>query len=280
MPQWLDDCSPFLPLQAIVRMPSELLTERVGAVLVLTISDPATRNTLSAQVISAGIESLGVAESDPAVRVVVLRGAGDHFCAGGNVAGLMERRAAGRDAQRQMIDRLHQLVEAIRVFPKPVIAAVEGAAAGAGFGLALAADMIVAARDARFMLSYAKLGLSPDAGTSWHLLQSLPRALVQQLVWLADPVPVATLHGAGLVNAIAEPGSALADSMAIAERLCAMAPNALASAKELVNQAPGRALNQQLACEREHFIDNLFHPNGEEGLRAFMAKRTPDFSAP
>ncbi|NUZ08282.1 oxepin-CoA hydrolase, alternative type [Piscinibacter koreensis] len=261
-------------------MPSELLTERIGPVLVLTISDPATRNTLSAQVISAGIESLGVAESDPAVRVVVLRGAGDHFCAGGNVSGLIERRAAGRDTQRQMIDRLHQLVEAIRVFPKPVIAAVEGAAAGAGFGLALAADMIVASREARFMLSYAKLGLSPDAGTSWHLLQSLPRALVQQLVWLADPVPVATLHAMGLVNAVAEPGSALTDSMAIAERLCAMAPNALASAKELVNQAPGRTLNQQLACEREHFIDNLFHPNGDEGLRAFIAKRPPEFSSP
>ena len=108
-------------------MPSELLTEREGGVLLLTISDPATRNTLSAQVLSAGIETLGVVESDPAITSVVLRGAGGHFCAGGNVEGLAERRDAGRAAQRQMIEHLHQFVEALRTFPKPVIAAVESA---------------------------------------------------------------------------------------------------------------------------------------------------------
>jgi len=260
-------------------MPSELLTERRGAVLVLTISDPATRNTLSSQVLAAGIESLGVAESDPQVGAVVLRGAGDHFCAGGNVRGLAERREAGRAAQRQMIEHLHQLVESLRSFPKPVLAAVEGAAAGAGFGLALACDLVVAAQDAQFTLSYGRLGLSPDAGSTWSLLQMLPRTLVQRLVWLAEPIDAAQLHAAGVVGWLAPKGEALAQALQVADRLAAMAPNALASAKELVQLAPTRSLHQQLAAERDHFIDNLFHANGAEGLQAFFEKRPPRFGA-
>ncbi|MEP7056534.1 MAG: enoyl-CoA hydratase family protein [Caldimonas sp.] len=258
-------------------MPSELLTERDGAVLLLTISDPATRNTLSAQVLSAGIESLGVAESDPDVRVVVLRGGGSHFCAGGNVQGLAERRDSGRPAQRQMLEHLHQFVEALRVFPKPIIAAVEGAAAGAGFALALNCDLIVAADDAQFTMSYGRLGLSPDAGATWNLVQSLPRMLVQRLIWLAEPMSAAQLHAAGIVGWVAPKGHASAEALQVAARLAAMAPNALASAKELVQQAASRTVHQQLAAERDHFIDNLFHDNGGEGLRAFFEKRAPRF---
>ena len=137
-------------------MPSELLTERRGTTLVLTISDPPTRNTLSAQVIAAGIEALGVAEADPEVRCVVLQGAGGHFCAGGNVQGLVERRAAGEAAQRRMLDHLHHWIETMASYPKPIVAAVEGAAAGAGFSLALACDLVVAASDARFVMSHAQ----------------------------------------------------------------------------------------------------------------------------
>ena len=258
-------------------MPSELLTERNGAVLVLTISDPATRNTLSAQALAAGIEALGVAESDPQVRAVILRGDGAHFCAGGNVHGLAERREAGRPAQREMLERLHQFVEALRVFPKPIIAAVEGAAAGAGFALALACDLIVAAEDAQFTMSYARLGLSPDAGSSWNLLQSLPRMLAQRMIWLAEPASAAQLHSAGIVGWLVARGQSSTEALQIANRLAAMAPNALASAKELVQQAPNRSLHQQLAAERDHFIDNLFDDNGAEGLQAFFAKRAPRF---
>src|SRR6185312_3876668 len=119
-----------LPRDGPNAMPAELLTERRGSTLLLTISDPATRNTLSAQVISAGIEALGVAEADASLRCVVLRGDGAHFCAGGNLNGLLERRQAGVEAQTRMLELLHQFVEALHVFPKPIIACVEGAAAG------------------------------------------------------------------------------------------------------------------------------------------------------
>jgi enoyl-CoA hydratase/carnithine racemase len=259
-------------------MPSELVTERRGATLVLTISDPPTRNTLSAQVVAAGIEALGASEAKDDVRAVVLRGEGGHFCAGGNLQGLRERRAAGRDAQRRSLEQLHHFVAAIRAYPKPVIAAVEGAAAGAGFSLALACDLIVASADARFAMSYAKVGLSPDAGATWSLARSLPRALAQQMIWLAEPVSAQVLHGHGVVAAVVPSGSAFEEAIRLAERLAAMAPNAIASAKELLEQASGRTLAEQLGAERDHFLDNLFHDNGEEGMRAFIDKRAPRFS--
>ena len=258
-------------------MPSELLTERIGAVLVMTLSDPATRNTLSHQVIAAGIEALNVAEADADLRAVLLRGDGGHFCAGGNLHGLLERRHAGPPAQIEMLEHLHQFVEALRTFPKPVIAAVDGAAAGAGFSLALACDLIVAAEDARFILSYGRIGLSPDGGATWALMQALPRARVQQLLWLGEPVSARELFDWGLVASVATSGQSFGEALRLAERLAAMAPNALASAKELLQQAGRHSLTEQLAAERDHFVANLFHANGAEGLNAFLEKRPPDF---
>jgi enoyl-CoA hydratase/carnithine racemase len=259
-------------------MPAELLSERIGSTLVLTLSDPATRNTLSEQVIAAGIEALVVAESDPQLRGVVLRGDGAHFCAGGNLQGLVERRRNGPPAQVRMLEHLHQFIEAIRCVPKPVIAAVEGAAAGAGFSIALACDLIVAAEDARFILSYGRLGLSPDGGATWSLMQTLPRQLVQQWVWLAEPVSARQLHASGVVGWISDAGQALPEALRLAGRLADMAPNALASAKDLLQgSADGRTLRAQLAAERDHFVQNLFHDNGAEGLAAFLEKRPPNF---
>jgi enoyl-CoA hydratase/carnithine racemase len=258
-------------------MPSELLTERDGPTLVLTLHGPETRNTLSEGLIAAGIEALGTAEGERDVRAIVLTGAGGHFCAGGNLQGLMARREAGREAQARMLELLHRWIEALRGCPKPVIAAVEGAAAGAGFSLALACDLVVASEEARFMLSYAKLGLSPDGGATWHLGRALPRALVQQLVWHAEPVSARQLEQHGVVNHVSAAGQALADAKALSARLAKMAPNAIASGKDLLQRVAGATFSSQLAAERDHFIENLFHPNAGEGIAAFLGKRAPRF---
>jgi len=258
-------------------MPSELRTERRGSTLVLTMSDPATRNTLSEQLFTAGVEALDVAESDPDVRCLVLQGDGGHFCAGGHIGGLRERRAADPSAQLQMVERFHQFAESLHTCSKPVIAAVEGAAAGGGFSLALACDLIIAAEDARFIMSHARLGLSPDGGGSWQLAQMLPRPLALQLIWLAEPVSAQQLHSHGVVNWVTDSGNALAQACAVAEQLAQMAPNALASAKELVAHGRRQSLAQHLPMERDHFIENLFHRNGGEGLQAFVEKRAPNF---
>ncbi|MEY4564898.1 MAG: hypothetical protein RLZZ618_4175 [Pseudomonadota bacterium] len=259
-------------------MPSELHAERRGPALVLTISDPATRNTLSEQVFTAGVEALNVAESDPEVRCIVLRGEGNHFCAGGNLQRLQSSRLAHPDVQGAMLDRFNSFVEALRVFPKPVIAAVEGAAAGGGFSLALACDLIVAAADARFVLAYGRIGLSPDGGATWQLMQRVPRAKLLQWLWLSEPVSAQELQAFGVVSWVTDSGQALSRALEVAEQLAQGAPNAQASAKELVNGWPQRTLTEQLQQERQHFLDNLFHPNNAEGLNAFLEKRSPRFN--
>ena len=259
-------------------MAAELLSERRGSTLILTLSDPATRNTLSPQLVAAAITALAQAAADQAVRCVVLRGDGATFCAGGNLQGLAERRQRGRAAQAEMLDRLNAWVLAMRAFPKPLIAAVEGVAAGAGFSLALACDLIVAAEDAKFVLSYGRIGLTPDAGATAQLLRALPRTLVQQWVWLCEPVHARQLQAFGLINAVTDSGRALDEALTLAERLSAFAPNALTAAKALLTEGADRPLADQLEAEKQHFLDNLLHRNGGEGLRAFFEKRPPSFT--
>lgn len=258
-------------------MTAELRIERFGPTVLLTLSDPPTRNTLSPQIYAAFIEALNYADAQNDVRCVVLTGGAGNFCSGGNLQRLVRNREAGPEVQTESIARFHELIEALRVFPKPVIAAVEGAAAGAGFSLAMSCDLMVAAKDARFVLSYGRVGLSPDGGIVSHLMQALPRSQVLQLLWLAEPISAEQLHSQGVVNFLSEPGQALSNALELAERLAQMAPNAIASAKDLVHQAGGTSLRQQLALEQEHFVDNLFHENAGEGIEAFLARRAARF---
>ena len=259
-------------------MTAQLLSAQVGAPLVLPLSDPATRNALSPQVYAAGVEALAACEGNPEIRAVVLTGAGGHFCGGGNLEQLAGVRGQP-ERQRERVDALHQWIEVIRACPKPVICAVEGAAAGAGCSIALACDLLVAASDARFGLAYGKLGFTPDGGASHHLARALPRNQALEWLWLAQTRSTADLDRLGLVTRVAAPGEALATALALAEQLAAMAPNALASAKELINSAPGAELGQQLAAERDAFVANVNHANGAEGLAAWREKRSPRFGA-
>jgi enoyl-CoA hydratase/carnithine racemase len=258
-------------------MTAELRTEHLEHCLVLRISDPGARNALSPQVSAAAVEALGAAEGNDSIRSVVLTGEGAHFSAGGNLQRLQRNRELGPDTQRKSIDALHQFIEALRAFPKPVIAAVEGAAAGAGFSLVLASDLVVAAEDARFSMAYGRVGLSPDGGGSWHLARALPRPLAMQCILFGEPLSARQLLDLGLVNEVSASGEALARALAHCERIARCAPNAVASAKELVNRARDAGLSEHLALERAHFVDNLFHANGGEGLAAFLDKRAPRF---
>ncbi len=254
-------------------MSASLKSQTQGATLVLTISNPEHRNALGPELYAAGVEALGVAESNPEVRSVVITGEGSHFCAGGNLQRLLANRQKPPEVQAQSIEGLHNWIEAIRAFPKPVIAAVEGSCAGAGFSLALACDFIVAADNAVFVMAYSNVGLSPDGGGSWSLARMLPRATVMQLLMAGERIGGDRLHQLGVVNAVVEAGSALSQALGLAERLNDRAPNALASIKELVNDAATVALHAQLSAERDHFVRNLHHGNAGEGIAAFMEKR-------
>lgn len=254
-------------------MPSELRTERHDRTLLLTLRDPDTRNALSEDITSAGVEALSVAESSDEIACVVITGADGVFCSGGNLHQLARNSQLGPEVQTSRLEIFHRWIEAIRTFPKPVIAAVEGVAAGGGLSLALACDLLVAARDARFVLSYNRIGVSPDGGATWQLMQTLPRQLATEMIWLSEPVTAQQLHTHGLVNRVTDKGQALAQALDLAARLSALAPNALASSKELLNNWPMHSLPQQLDAERDAFVDNLLHPNAAEGIAAFFEKR-------
>ena len=248
-----------------------------GQTLILTISNPEFKNSLGPEIYAAGIEALNAAETNPEIRSVIITGEGNVFCAGGNLQRLLANRKLTKDVQAQSIDSLHNFIDTIHTYPKPIIAAVEGAAAGAGFSLALACDFCVAADNAVFVMSYSTVGLSPDGGGSWALGRALPRQLANELLMCGERVSAQRLHGLGLVNRVCSSGSALSGALALAERLNARAPNILASIKELLNDVPSRSLSQHLPDERDQFVRNLHHANGGEGIDAFLSKRTPHY---
>lgn len=252
-------------------MTTELQTERRGDTLVLTLSGPATRNTLSPQVYAAGIETLNMAESSPDVKVVILSGAGGHFCAGGDLQRLSHNRQHDLAMQGEQLDAFHQWIEALRSFPKPVLAAVEGVAAGGGVSLALACDLIVAAENARFVMAYSTVALSPDGGASWHLTRALGRGKALELLWLGQAQTAQQWQSLGLVHRLAPAGEVLEAALAWADQLAAMSPEVLASIKELVNEAD-QPLRAQLAAEKHHFLLNLVQPQAGRAIDAFLQR--------
>ena len=258
-------------------MPGSLKSTTDGQTLVLTLSNPEFRNALSPDIYTAGIEALSAAESSPDIRSVVITGEGNVFCSGGNLQRLLANRCEIPDVQAQNIESLHNWIDAIRTYPKPVIAAVEGAAAGAGFSLALACDLIVAASNTVFVMSYSTVALSPDGGASWALGRTLPRALASELLMCGERISATRLYELGVINRVCDAGNALADALTMATLINARAPNALASIKDLLNDAATSSLSQQLASERDQFVHNLHHANGAEGIEAFLQKRVPKF---
>jgi len=256
-------------------MTGQLKSAVHGQTLVLTLSNPTLRNALGPEMYTAGIEALNAAESNSEIRSVIITGEGAHFCAGGNLQRLLANREQAKEVQAQSIDGLHTWMEAIHTFPKPVIAAVEGAAAGAGFSLVLMCDLVVAARDSIFVMAYSSIALSPDGGGSWNLLQALPRQIAAELMLLGERISADRLHALGSINRLVESGTALTQALDLAERINARAPNAMQSIKELINDATNQSLHMHLAQERDHFVNNLHHANSGIGISAFLNKEKP-----
>jgi enoyl-CoA hydratase/carnithine racemase len=256
-------------------MTGQLKSAVHGQTLVLTLSNPTLRNALGPEIYTAGIEALNAAESNSEIRSVIITGEGAHFCAGGNLQRLLTNREQPKEVQAQSIDGLHTWMEAIHTFPKPVIAAVEGAAAGAGFSLVLICDLVVAARDSIFVMAYSSIALSPDGGGSWNLSKALPRQLAAELMLLGERISAERLHALGSVNRLVESGTALTQALDLAERINVRAPNAMQSIKELMNDAATQSLNAHLAQERDNFVKNLHHANAGIGISAFLNKEKP-----
>lgn len=261
-------------------MSSELvLSRRVGAVQVLTYNNPESRNSLVAGYEEAIAAALAAAQADLEVGAIVLTGAGGYFCSGGDLHRLTTRRTVPAAERRLGIEGLHGLVRAIRDCPKPVVAAVEGGAAGAGVSLALACDLLVSARDASFSVAYVKVGLSPDGGATAFLSESVPRQLLAELCLTGNRVSAERLAELGTVNRLVDKGKAEAEAVALAQRIADGPARATARIKELCRQAYGATVDEQLEAEAVRMSESLGDDEAAEGIGAFFAKRRPDFAA-
>ncbi|KIZ48161.1 MULTISPECIES: enoyl-CoA hydratase family protein [Rhodopseudomonas] len=252
---------------------------RHGAVLLLTLNGPSSRNAMGPAVYQQIQTQLISAGSDPTVRAVVLTGADKFFSSGGNVRALQGSAKGTLAEATGNTDKLNAMVKAIIDCPVPLIAAVEGGVAGAAVSAVLACDMIVASRDAKFTVAHVRVGLSPDGGVTHLLRSALPRQMIMQMCLLGEPASAATLATAGLVNMLTDDGGALQAALALAQRLAEGPPLAMANIKQLINAAPEVDLATHL--DREARAINLarFGPEAAEGLSAFLEKRRPDFGA-
>jgi enoyl-CoA hydratase/carnithine racemase len=245
--------------------------------LVLTLSNPAVRNALSPDIYPPLLAALERAGTDARITSVILTGAGGFFSAGGDLRRLKANRKEPRLVQEMSIDRLHAMIAAVMACEKPVIAAVEGAAAGAGYSLALACDLIVAARSAKFVMAYVGVGLSPDGGGSWQILRTLPKQLAMEQLLTGAPVAAERLYQVGAISQIAEDGGALDAALALARRLDRLSPVAVKAGKRLARGAENRTLCEHMDHERQSFVNCLHGPEAGEAIDAFLEKRQPRF---
>ncbi|RYF23229.1 MAG: enoyl-CoA hydratase [Comamonadaceae bacterium] len=255
-----------------------LLQRREGAVLVLSNNNTAARNALSPAFYAALTQALADAQADSTVGAIVLTGEGGHFCAGGDLRQLAQRRTLAIEERRAKLEGLHDLIRAVRDCDKPVIAAVEGAAAGAGLSLALACDMLVAARNAVFSVAYVKVGLTPDGGATAFLAEFVSRQVLTELCLTGERISGERLHALGAVNRLAEPGEALAGALALAASVASGPQRAMARIKHLCRAAPQASLQEQLENEARLMVLSQATEESREGIGAFLDKRAPDFA--
>ena len=255
-----------------------LITRREGAVLILSNNNPAARNALTPGFYTGLTAALHAAAGDPTVGAIVVTGEGGHFCSGGDLRQIAARRELPLPERRLKLEGLHNLVRALRDCPKPVVMAVEGAAAGAGLSLALAGDLLVAARNAQFSVAYVKVGLTPDGGATALLAEFVSRQVLTELCLTGERVSGERMQQLGVVNRLTEPGDALATALALAGQLAAGPDLAMARIKHLCRVAPRNTLEQQLELEALYMPLSQETEESREGIDAFLQKRAPDFA--
>ncbi|NRB05591.1 MAG: enoyl-CoA hydratase/isomerase family protein [Rhodobacteraceae bacterium] len=215
---------------------------------------------------------------DPAIRAVVITSEGDFFCAGGNLNAIIERANLPEQERRDRIEDLHDVIRAIRSSPVPVIAAVKGGAAGAGVSIALACDFLIAEAGVKFTAAYVKAGLVPDGGLTAHLARALPRQLAMEMCVLAQPVVSERLHALGVVNLVAEDGAGvIAQALALCDRIARGPRGAQGTIRRMVSTAYDQDEAAQLDLERDAMAHAFGTAEAQEGISAFLEKRTPKF---
>lgn len=256
---------------------TDVVLRREGSVAIVTLQRPDVHNAFTLAMVR---ELHGVLEkeiADRSVRALVLTGAGNAFCAGGDV---VEMLANVHRAERHFLDLTaehHAVVKLLVEGPKPIVVAVNGVAAGGGFGLALCGDLRIGSTEARFKPAYFKLGVAPDGGSTWLLPRLVGFARAQELLFHDRIVRAEEARSLGLLHDVVPPGELQARALHEASSLAQGPSFALASAKRLMASTTSSDLTTQLSLERKLNSESGGTPDFAEGARAFRGKREPKF---
>ncbi|HZI59076.1 MAG TPA: enoyl-CoA hydratase [Pyrinomonadaceae bacterium] len=260
-------------------MYEHILVSEGEGIATITLNRPEKLNAFIGHMRRDLAEALEHAGSDRSTRVVIVTGAGRAFCSGGDVAfmgELMERRDS--DEFERILGAGRRVISAIRMMTKPVIAAVNGPAAGAGLNLALACDLRIASSNATFSQSFVKIGLHPDWGGTYFLPRLVSPNKACELFFLGDTIDAAEALRLNIVNQVVAPEELEATTLQLAERLRAAPPIAVASAKQAVYMSGTSDLDEMLRYETEAQMRCFESDDGHEGVHAFFEKRDPRFT--
>ena len=252
----------------------ESIEEGVG---VLTLNRPDRLNALSQQILSGLREGLARMAEDEAVGAIVITGAGRGFCAGGDVKDMASRTAQSFEERVARLSRMHELPQVMRRHPKVIIGMVNGPAFGAGLGLAMACDLRIAARSARFGTAFAKIGYSGDFGGTWLLTQLVGPAKAREMYLLAEPIDAERAEAIGLVNRVVDEAALVAETMTLARRLAAGPRLAYGYMKRNLNAAETETLAAVCDMEAVHQARTGLSEDHREAVAAFAEKRQPVF---
>ena len=252
-----------------------ILVEMHAGYRQITLNRPERLNALTVAMANALLAALDAAEAETSCRALLLTGAGRGFCAGQDLAAIADLPPAEIG---HLLDHYHELIRRLRASPLPVICAVNGVAAGAGANLALACDIVLAAKSASFVEAFARVGLVPDCGGTWFLPRLVGVARARALALLAEPLPAATAAAWGLIWQAVEDDRLMAAAHALAARLAAGPSAALALTKRALDTAAANDLDRQLDVERDLQQEAAASPDHAEGVRAFLEKRAPVFT--
>jgi len=255
---------------------SDLLVDRDGDVLILTLNRPERMNAMSDGIRNGLIRELSTEITTGAARAILITGAGRGFCSGADLD--LETILARRPViEGQMNAGINQFVRLMRDIPIPVIAGVNGAAAGAGFGIALSADIIIAAKSAKFYLSFSKIGAVLDGGSSLMLTQKIGASRTAALAMLGGNIDAETAQQWGLVHKVVDDDALKDEALALAKRLASGPTVALGLIKREISAAQSSSLDEALRLEAASQSRAFATADFEEGVRAFGESRKPDF---
>ena len=254
---------------------AEVETSRVGAVLTITLNRPDVLNALNGAAHKALAAALKEARADD-VRAVVITGAGRGFCVGQDLTELHRADASG-DISSRLRGTYHPNIKAIRALEKPVIAAVNGAAAGAGLSLACACDLRIASDQATFVPAFVNIGLVPDSGGTFFVTRLVGQARAFEWLCSGRRLTAAEAQQWGVVSEVAEANALAARAAEVASELAALPTRAIGMTKRLLDRAPTATLDDQLEWEAQLQAAATTTDDFREGVNAFLEKRPPDF---